>query len=74
MHGEAYSNGAKAKPKTESDRQKQKLLQDVKMSEREVEHAIKVTEGKLETLKKVVLEKKGLEGGENAAEEREKEA
>lgn len=35
-------------------------LDDVKMSEREVDHAIRVTEEKLGVLKEVVQEKKGL--------------
>lgn len=36
-------------------------LEDMKMSEREVDHAIKVTEQKLEVLKRAVQEKKGVQ-------------
>ncbi len=38
-----------------------KALADVKMSDREVDHAIKVTQEKLEVLKRTVDEKKGVE-------------
>ena len=36
-------------------------LEDMKMSEREVDHAIKVTEQKLEVLKRAIQEKKGVQ-------------
>lgn len=39
-----------------------KVLADIKMSDREVDHAIKVTEERLEVLKRAVDEKKGVEG------------
>lgn len=38
-----------------------KALADVKMSDREVDHAIKVTQERLEVLKRTVDEKKGVE-------------
>lgn len=41
-------------------------LEDMKMSEREVDHAIKVTEQKLEVLKRAVQEKKGVQEDVNS--------
>lgn len=46
-----------------------KALADVKMSDREVDHAIKVTEERLEVLKRAVDEKRGVEGVQGQAKE-----
>ena len=46
-----------------------KALGDVKMSDREVDHAIRVTEERLGILKRAVNEKNGVEGTEGPTEE-----
>ena len=70
MQGVAYPNsGSDQVTVAEARRQREstlkgkgmrKMLADVQMNEREVDHAIKITEERLGVLKNAVKEKKGL--------------
>ena len=59
---EALARARKQRKQSLKGRATKRLLADLKMSDREVEHAIRVTEEKLGVLKRSIEEKQGLEG------------
>ena len=71
-HDEGAGGTPNEKQKMRVQGAKRRLVEDVRMSDREVEMAIRITEEKLGVLKQAVEEKKimglkGQEGGEDAA-------